>query len=71
MQPTAVQELMSQKCPIAVRRKTDVRGPIRVGEARGNNAEKIKELVDPMRKHQLKEKHQRINKNQRAGHDRH
>ena len=43
-----------------------------MGETRRNNAKKIKDLIDPMqRKHQLKEKHQRVNKDQCACDDRH
>src|SRR5207244_13317621 len=67
VEPAAVEKLVGQKRPVIVDRKSDTGGPIRVGEARGNDAEQIENLLDRLRwKHQLKEKNEEVNQNQRA-----
>src|SRR5438552_14349840 len=72
VEPAAVQKLVGQKRPVIVDRKSDTGGPIRVGEARGNDAEQIENLLDRLLwKHQLKEKDQNVDKNQRARSYRH
>ncbi|MFZ3375241.1 MAG: hypothetical protein WA183_06785 [Chthoniobacterales bacterium] len=46
--------------------------PPDMGEARRNDTEQIKELLDRcLRERQFKEKHNRVEKNQRALHHRH
>src|SRR6266404_3361555 len=72
VEPPAVQKLLGQKWPVIVDRKSDTGGPIRVSEAGGNDAEQIENLFDRLRwKHQLKEKDQNVDKNQRARNYRH
>src|ERR1700736_118113 len=72
VEPAAVQKLGSEKRPVVVEGKTDTGGPIRVGATRGNDPEQIKNLLDRLlRKHQLKEKDQEVDKNQRVRNDRH
>src|SRR5882762_11239268 len=72
VEPATVEKLVAQKWPVIVDRKSDTGGPIRVGEAGGNDAEQIENLLDRLRwKHQLKEKDQNVDKNQRARNYRH
>ena len=67
-----MQELVRENRPVAIHRKTDVSSPIGMGEARRHNSEKINNLFEALPgKHELKEKHDYVYKNQRTRNDRH
>jgi hypothetical protein len=72
VEPAAMQKLVREDRPVAVHRKTDRSRPIGMSEAGRHNSEKIKDLFDTLPgKHELKEKDQCIDKNQRARNYRH
>ena len=72
VKPAAMQELMREDRPVTIYRKPDVSSPIRVSKTCRHKAENIKELFDALSwKHQLKEKDQHIDKNQRSRNYRH
>ena len=62
-----MEELIRKDRPVTVDGKADISSPIGMSEAGRHNSKQIKKLFDPMRgQHQLEEKNDRVDKNQRV-----
>ena len=72
VEPAAMKKLVREDRPVTIHRKTNISSPVGMSEARRHNSEKIKELFEALLgKHELEEKDEHVDKNQRMRHYRH